>query len=151
MGTLIFYAWVVVTIFNDLTDEIPWGEGHITANKGLDTFSSTLYTMFVAGTTDDFVEAFLPSYTTYRSTGLLWLLFLVILQVLLLNLVLDTLVAAYNKYSEETKEDFTSEKVKGVKTAFQTLSKATQDDGVDLDIEIPNIELSKTTFLDFMR
>ena len=35
-------------------------------------------------------------------------------QVLLLNLVLDTLVAAYTRYNEETEEEEIKEKVEGI-------------------------------------
>jgi hypothetical protein len=110
VGSLFFYAWVVLTIFNEFNGTIPWGEdGSIKTNHGFDTFGNTFYTMFLAGTTEAFVEKFLPSYTAYRWTGFLWLFFLIFLQVLLLNLVLDTLVAAYNNYSEDFQERFCGE------------------------------------------
>jgi translation initiation factor IF-2 len=45
--------------------------------------------------------------------------------VLLLNLVLDTLVAAYTKYSEEQEEEVLEEKVQGILNVFRTVSRVT--------------------------
>ncbi len=72
------------------------------------------------------------------SSGILWLIFLVIVHVLLLNLVLDTLVAAYTKYSEEQEEAVTEEKVQGILNVFQTVSRVT-DSSV----------ITRQTFMDF--
>jgi len=120
--TIVFFGWVTVTIFDDLSEEI-YGKP---VNHGLDSLGGTIYTMFVAGTTDDFVFCFIPSYTLYRPSGLLWFVFLVIVQVLLLNLVLDTLVAAYTEHSEKTEEDEIEDKTRGVTKAYKTLAEATQ-------------------------
>ena len=98
----------------------------------------SLNTIFIAGSTDDFVDCLLPSYTSYRSSGLLWFLFLVIVHVLLLNLVLDTLVAAYTKYSEEQEEVVTSLKVQGILNVFRTVSRVT-------DSRV----ITRQTFMDF--
>ncbi|CAL1134963.1 unnamed protein product [Cladocopium goreaui] len=121
VGTVIFFAWVFVTIFDDM-EEVVNGKP---VNKGLDSFSRSLNTIFIAGSTDDFVDCLLPSYTSYRSSGILWLVFLVIVHVLLLNLVLDTLVAAYTKYSEEQEEEVLEEKVQGILNVFRTVSRVT--------------------------
>eukprot|EP00929_Paragymnodinium_shiwhaense_P112330 TRINITY_DN80589_c0_g1_i1.p1 TRINITY_DN80589_c0_g1~~TRINITY_DN80589_c0_g1_i1.p1 ORF type:complete len:772 (+),score=181.56 TRINITY_DN80589_c0_g1_i1:94-2409(+) len=140
LGAALFFAWIVATIFNDLEGDVPGMPG-VPINKGLDTFPHAFYTMLVAGTTDDFVACFLPSYTAYRASGLLWLFFLILVQVLLLSLVLDTLVAAYMSYSEEREEHTTHEKIKGIFAAFKTLSEATGEGDT----------VSKETFLDFVR
>ncbi|CAK9079284.1 unnamed protein product [Durusdinium trenchii] len=134
VGTVIFFAWVFVTIFDDI-EGIVHGKP---VNHGLDSFSRSLNTIFIAGSTDDFVDCLLPTYTSYRSSGLLWFVFLVIVHVLLLNLVLDTLVAAYTKYSEEQEEEITSEKVQGILNVFRTVSRVT-DSSV----------ITRQTFMDF--
>jgi len=134
MAAIVFFSWVVVTIFADLNEKV---EG-VPVNKGLDTFTNTLNTMFVAGISEDFVDCFLTAYTKYRWSGFLWLTFLVLVQVLFLSLVLDTLVAQYTTHSEETEEVFIKEKVKGILNAFGTLSEATGEE-----------ELSRRTFSHF--
>mmetsp|Transcript_19687 Transcript_19687/g.34923 ORF Transcript_19687/g.34923 Transcript_19687/m.34923 type:complete len:751 (+) Transcript_19687:102-2354(+) len=134
LGTVVFFAWIFVTIFNNIEGDI-FGEP---VNKGLDTFSNSLNTMFIAGSTDDFWVCLLPSYTLYRHSGLLWLIFLVIVHVLLLNLVLDTLVAAYTKYSEEAEEDILEEKIQGLLQVFKTVSEVTR-----------SRVLTRETFMDF--
>lgn len=64
-------------------------------------------------------DCFILTYTANRATGLLWLLFLVIVHVLLLNLVLDTLVAAYTGYQEHAEEVDSAEAVEGIREAFE--------------------------------
>jgi len=140
LGAALFFSWIVATIFNTVEGEVPGMPG-VAKNKGFDTFPHTLNTMLIAGTTDDFVACFIPSYTAFRMSGLLWLLFLVIVQVLLLSLVLDTLVAAYMDYSEKNEEKTTEEKVKGIHAAFTTLTEATGE----------GEEVTKATFFDFVR
>mmetsp|Transcript_59112 Transcript_59112/g.137640 ORF Transcript_59112/g.137640 Transcript_59112/m.137640 type:complete len:749 (+) Transcript_59112:128-2374(+) len=135
--TVLFFAWIAATIFMDNTDTI-YGEP---ANKGFDSFRSTVNTMFVAGSTEEFLYAFLPSYSSSRWSGLLWLTFLVVAKLLLLNLVLDTLVATYLESSEHQEEVTIMEKVKGIQGAFTTLSDATGE----------GMEVSKETFLEFAR
>mmetsp|Transcript_16241 Transcript_16241/g.37424 ORF Transcript_16241/g.37424 Transcript_16241/m.37424 type:complete len:765 (-) Transcript_16241:55-2349(-) len=119
-GTILFFAWIAVTIFDDL-------EG---SNEGFKSFSQSFNSMFVAGVSEDFVMVFNQSYTNYRSTGFLWLIFLLLCHVLLLSLVLDTLCAAYKQTSkaEVEKEKFC--KVKGMSQAFYTLA-ATTNPGQD--------------------
>jgi len=138
MGAIVLFSWVVITIFNDLSDIDP--DVGVPTNKGFDTFTNTLNSLFVAGATDEFVGVFLTSYTVFRRSGLLWLLFLIVVQVLLLSLVLDTLVSAYQTHSEKEEEAFVSKKVKGVLKSFDALVGATGEK-----------ELSKASFLDFVR
>jgi len=138
VSTTVFFAWIVVTIFSNVEGSM-FG---MSANTGMDTFTNTLNTMFIAGSTDEFLDKFLPSYTVMRQSGLLWLLFLILVQVLLLNLVLDTLVSAYMDYQESHEEEVVGERIKGVQVAFQTL----------LEVE-PNEDrnISKNTFLEFVK
>lgn len=135
-GTILLFAWIAVTIFDDITGD--WYEKPI--NVGLDNFSSTLYTMFVAGVTSDFVTCFLPSYSVFRASGILWAMFLLTVHVLLLNLVLDTLVAAYTNHAEEVEEQQVAEKTTGIFRAFETLCEATGE-----------TDISKETFLEFIK
>lgn len=132
---ILLFAWVATMLFDDSEGEI-YGES---VTKGLDSFSKSLTTMFVAGSTDDFFECFRNTYSQYRVSGILWLIFLVIVHVLLLSLVLDTLVSAYTKLTETNDEEGNKEKVDGIQQAFFTLSKATGDGN----------EVSKAAFLEF--
>lgn len=121
-GTIVFFAWVAVVMFDDMEGMV-FG---VPVNKGFDSFRTTLNTMFIAGSTDDFVEVLLPTYTAHRASGFLWAFFLVIVHVLLLSLVLDTLVAAYTKYAENKEEEDCAEMVNGIKEAFQGVQEATE-------------------------
>eukprot|EP00929_Paragymnodinium_shiwhaense_P114723 TRINITY_DN83215_c0_g1_i1.p1 TRINITY_DN83215_c0_g1~~TRINITY_DN83215_c0_g1_i1.p1 ORF type:complete len:904 (-),score=203.73 TRINITY_DN83215_c0_g1_i1:150-2861(-) len=135
-GTIVFFAWIVVTIFSEFTEINEYG---IPVNSGMDTLTHTLNSMFVAGTTEEFILVFLNTYTNCRGSGVLWLFFLVIVQVLLLNLVLDTLVAAYMSYAEEYEEEQIAEKIRGICQSFDTVCGATNEQ-----------EVSKATFKAFV-
>jgi two pore calcium channel protein len=165
--TLLLFAWIAVTIFNTQEDFLsvsgvgncggPDGtcvltHSHKPINEGLDTLFSTFYTMFKAGTTDEFTDLFLPSFTMYRVTGLLWMGFLIIVHVLLLNLVLDTLVAAYTDNTEEEEETQVERKVEGMKIAYETLLHTTGDARTitDKHTKKEQVVLSKRSFLDFV-
>jgi len=133
---ILLFAWIATMLFDGIEGEI-YGEQVV---EGLDSFSKSVNTMFVAGATDDFFEMFRNSYTKYRVTGILWLIFLVIVHVLLLSLVLDTLVSAYTKLTEENEEEGNKEKVDGIQQAFETLAQTISDGGN---------EVSKDTFMEF--
>merc|ERR1712050_205220 len=122
---ILLFAWIATMLFDDIEGSI-YGEE---VTEGLNSFSKSVNTMFVAGATDDFFECFRNTYTKYRVTGILWLTFLVIVHVLLLSLVLDTLVSAYTKLTEENEEECNAEKVEGIEQAFETLSEATKEKG----------------------
>ncbi|CAJ1452288.1 unnamed protein product [Effrenium voratum] len=123
VGTVMFFAWVAVTIFKDLdTPAYKNEEEVITANKGLATLSKATYTLFVSGIGEGFVDNLLPSFVVYRSSGVFWLLFLVIGQILLLNLVIDAFVAAYLKGSEELQDRKAELQAQSIHDAFKTLS-----------------------------
>lgn len=127
VGVLVFFAWICRTVFSDMGDVRVNGEP---VDKGFETFLDTFYTMFVAGSTEEFVECFLPTYTKYRASGVLWLVFLIVVNLLMLNLVLDTLVAAYKTFSEEAEEDTIREKVNGIKKVYAVLSGATGEKNI---------------------
>jgi len=140
VSTIIFFAWIALTIFKDVDGTI---FGH-NVNEGLDSFANSLNTIFVAGSTEEFVECFQPSYTAYRASGILWLLFLVVVQLLLLSLVLDTIVAAYMKHQEHTDLEVAIATVRGIVQAFHEL----------VALEPPQLQedkcVSKVTFLEFV-
>lgn len=126
IGFVVFFAWITVTIFDDLG--APYN-GVERPNKGFDKMSSALNSFWIAGICEDFVQVFMKSYTAYRSSGLLWLLFLVIAHLLLLSLVLDTLCAAYRSKTEKDEETKGTEEEKGVNKAFKSLARGTNEDG----------------------
>mmetsp|Transcript_2025 Transcript_2025/g.5861 ORF Transcript_2025/g.5861 Transcript_2025/m.5861 type:complete len:765 (-) Transcript_2025:10-2304(-) len=139
-GTIVFFAWIAVVMFDDVKGEVN-GQP---VNKGFSTFRATLNTMFIAGSTDEFVDCFILTYTANRATGLLWLLFLVIVHVLLLNLVLDTLVAAYTGYQEHAEEVDSAEAVEGIREAFQNLAEEDRLAGGQPDL------VTEAMFLEFI-
>jgi hypothetical protein len=164
-GTIIFFGMIAVDIFETMNDKIvvaPYmkNNGKITEaeslgpiNGGFEGFGATIYTMFVAGNTDEFVNVLVPTYTQLRWTGLLWFVFLTIVHVLLLNLVLDTLVSAYMQHKEEGDETSVEEKTDGIVDAFETLMEATteqKEDGDETSVE-EDQEISRDTFFEFIR
>lgn len=106
----------------------------------MNSFSDTFYTMFVAGNTDEFVDCLLPTYTAMRWSGFLWFFFLTLVQVLFLNMVLDTLVVTYLDSTEKEMEKRNKRTVKGIRKAFGELSKATDEK-----------QVSKGAFLDLVQ
>jgi len=133
---ILLFAWIATMLFDGIEGTV-YGEK---VTEGLDSFTHSLNTMFIAGATDDFFEMFRNSYTKIRCTGILWLVFLVIVHVLLLSLVLDTLVSAYTKLTEENEEEGNKEKVDGIQQAFNTLA---------LTAGEKNAEVTRETFLEF--
>eukprot|EP00929_Paragymnodinium_shiwhaense_P023455 TRINITY_DN14675_c0_g1_i1.p1 TRINITY_DN14675_c0_g1~~TRINITY_DN14675_c0_g1_i1.p1 ORF type:complete len:924 (-),score=174.45 TRINITY_DN14675_c0_g1_i1:288-3059(-) len=143
-GTILFFAWIVVTIFQDMDEMAPTG---VPVNFGLSSLRHSLNTIAIAGATEDFKFVLVPTYTTYRASGLLWLVFLVIVHVLLLNLVLDTLVAAYMSYAEGKEEEEMEDKIGGIFAAYDTLFSAKTPGGhlqgrgeVSLDLFLAFVE-----------
>uniref|UniRef100_A0A7S2I652 EF-hand domain-containing protein n=1 Tax=Zooxanthella nutricula TaxID=1333877 RepID=A0A7S2I652_9DINO len=136
IGTILLFAWIAVMIFQDMS----------LGAKGFHSFSSALYSMFVAGVSAEFLTTFLESYTTHRWVGLLWLVFLVIVHVLLLSLVLDTLTAAYMTYSEKYAEEEAEHKVKGILKAFRVIAEVT-----DSPNSSDNPEVTKKGFIAFIK
>lgn len=135
---ILLFAWIATMLFDGMTGQV-YGEE---VTKGFNRFGESVSTMFIAGATDDFFEMFRNTYTEYRVLGLLWLVFLVIVHVLLLSLVLDTLVSAYTKLTEENEEECNTEKVDGIEQAFNTLAGVSEmTEGTD--------EITKETFMEF--
>eukprot|EP00928_Gymnodinium_smaydae_P014755 TRINITY_DN15428_c0_g1_i1.p1 TRINITY_DN15428_c0_g1~~TRINITY_DN15428_c0_g1_i1.p1 ORF type:complete len:606 (-),score=142.93 TRINITY_DN15428_c0_g1_i1:73-1890(-) len=126
VGNTLFFAWIVVTLFQnkDLANMVAWTseEEEILANHGFETFRASIYTMFLAGTTEGFTDIFMPSFVVSRWFGLLWFAYLLIAQVLLLNLVIDAFVAAYMTGSEELEEKLCESQAHQIHSAFQDLS-----------------------------
>jgi len=142
VGVVLFFAWVTVTIFKDLnTVAFKLGEETVYANKGLGTLREATYSLFVSGIGEGFVDNFLPSYSAYRASGIFWLIFLVIGQILLLNLVIDAFVAAYLKGSEKEMDRKAEAQAKSMFDAFKTLS---------VGVGKGHPEVSKELFLEFV-
>jgi two pore calcium channel protein len=79
-------------------------------------------TMFVGGVTGDFIDCYLPSFVSYRPSGALWMVYLLLTQVLFKNLVMDTLITAYlNGYEKESTRN-KKLTVKAMNFAFDLLS-----------------------------
>jgi len=131
IGVIVFFAWIAMTIFS-VTDQ---------PLEGFTSFGTSLNSMFMAGVSEEFVQVFLGSYTKYRWVGVMWLAFLVLAHVLLLNLVLDSLVSSYMKFSESEEEKKVDRKVGGMLKSFKTLALTTGDDEGQVD---------KETFLQFV-
>lgn len=116
LGAIFIFAMTAVTIIGPLEH----------GAEGFQTFTESLNSMFVSGVSADFYVVMLKSYTAHRWTGLIWLIFLVVVHILLLSLVLDTLVAAYMSYSEAGAEDIAEKKVAGILRTFRTLCVASR-------------------------
>jgi len=102
IGTVLFFAWIMVTVYKDMDFFAYKLKGEeILVNKGFDSLRSSIYTMFLAGMTEGFSDIFLPTITSNRLAAILWILYLLLTQVLFLNLVIDAFVAAYLESSEE--------------------------------------------------
>jgi two pore calcium channel protein len=126
LGAMVFFAWIAVTLFiNADTLVYEEGEEKVFANKGMEDFPTALYTMFVAGASGEFIDCFLPSYTMFRASGILWMIYLMLTQVLLKNLVMDTLVTAFVRGDEQDIKDATTVLAEGVLKAFNKLSNGT--------------------------
>lgn len=152
VGSILFFAWIAVTIFDDVDESIVIGGESIfpKVNEGMDAFTTTVYTMFVAGNTDEFVDCLLPTYSKYRWSGYLWFFFLTMVQILFLNMVLDTLVVTYLDNTEQEGEKENKRMVQGMRKSFHTITDAVEDAGVtessflDLVKELSRSPASKT-------
>jgi hypothetical protein len=135
------FAWVTVTLFHDYRNRNMEGE---MIDEGFTSFPTSVYSMFLASVTEEsFIEIFKPTFTEFRITGLLWLFFLVLVHLLLLNLVLDTLVAGYATVSEKNLDMCAKNQAAGVLKAFAACSLPSRED--------PNQRaLSKTGFLQLL-
>jgi len=101
IGTVLFFAWIAVTVYKESTQISFVMKGEpISVNKGFEGLQSAIYTMFLAGMTEGFDDIFIPTVTNCRASAILWLAFLLLTQVLFLNLVIDAFVAAYLEGSE---------------------------------------------------
>ena len=131
IGTIVFFAWVANMTFSRYTEV---EDGHVVPKyEDFAAFNETLYTMWVSASTDDFMERFKEPYLDSKVSGLLWLVFLVIVKVLLLNLVLDTLVHEYTKSSEELEEKTIENSVDGITRVFEALRLAREHGDNDTD------------------
>jgi len=118
VGFLFFFAWVSVMIFN----------GYDHPPQHFSNFGKAFYGLFVAGVCDEFTDILIESYTSYRWSGILWFIFLLVVHLLFLSLVLDTLCAGYMKSEEEEKEEIKGDKAQGVVRAFKILNEATSEE-----------------------
>jgi hypothetical protein len=124
-GSILMFAWVTVTLFHDYRNRNVEGEK---IDEGFTSFPTSVYSMFLASVTEEsFIEIFMPTFTEFRITGLLWLFFLVLVHLLLLNLVLDTLVAGYATVSEKKIDESAMNQAAGVLKAFAECSSKSED------------------------
>merc|ERR1740117_2735765 len=120
---MMFFAWIGMTVFADANIlSYMDGEETVLANKGFTTFPDSFNTMFVGGVTGEFIDCFLPSFNTYRLSGVIWMIYLLLTQVLFKNLVMDTLISAYLKGKEEEDDIVIGCQIDGMKVAFNLLS-----------------------------
>merc|ERR1719277_2401191 len=61
VGTVLFYAWIAVTIYRT-NDSVSFynEEKAIAVNKGFETLGGAIYTIFLAGMTEGFNDIFIP-------------------------------------------------------------------------------------------
>ena len=98
-----------------------------TIDTGFQTFQESIFTMFITSSTVDVPGQMVPSYTWQRPIGLLWLVFYLLADLLILNVVLATV---YNEYSGRLKAKtvtFFKRRCRGLTRAFKTLAMAEAD------------------------
>ena len=127
VSSYVLFAWMMNIVLGDATnlDEIPRCKDEKDAqdvcprsNEGFESISDALYTSILAATSSNYPSAFIPSYASYRSSGILWFVFFCTSNFLFLNLVLSVI---YNEYSAKFKGrvlSFFERRVKGLKQAF---------------------------------
>mmetsp|Transcript_52617 Transcript_52617/g.139752 ORF Transcript_52617/g.139752 Transcript_52617/m.139752 type:complete len:1775 (-) Transcript_52617:582-5906(-) len=125
MGTVVFFAWISVTIFEDAQQKN--GEG-TKINEGFETFGDGLYTMFVASSTDDFVDKFNATFTYNRAYGLLWLVCLFLSNFLFLNLILAMVFETYSKKFSKTMKGVFANREKSISQVYQILDDWSPDE-----------------------
>lgn len=96
--TVVIFAWVAATIFDDMEGKDQFGEP---INQGFESFSASLYTCFTTLNTATLPDSMVPSYDSSRSFLMLWLPFIFVGAVLLKQVIL---AGVYNDYSKHTKE-----------------------------------------------
>mmetsp|Transcript_8836 Transcript_8836/g.19301 ORF Transcript_8836/g.19301 Transcript_8836/m.19301 type:complete len:1207 (-) Transcript_8836:396-4016(-) len=125
MGTVAFFAWIGVTLLNDNDSRNSAG---MRVNEGFDSFGSAVYTMFVASSSDDFVDKFNPTFTQNRGYGLLWIWCLFLSNFLFLNLILAMIFEKYaESFKNEMKKSQKNQKQSLVK-AFRIVSSQSEED-----------------------
>jgi two pore calcium channel protein len=126
LGTMVFFAWIGLTVFQGAdTFSYMEGEEKVLASHGFESFFNAINTMFIGGVTGEFIDCFLPSFVVYRLSGIVWMIYLLLTQVLFKNLVMDTLISAYLKGKDEEEEIIVSCQISSMTSAFKLLS----DDG----------------------
>lgn len=139
VGTICFFAWVAVALFGtanaeeDPTFKPSYKEDGkpVYASEGFESFTEAVNTMFVGGVTGEFIDCYLPSFVSYRASGLLWMIYLCLTQVLFKNLVMDTLITAYLNGKEKDDAENLKCQVKGMQETYRLLS----DDGEEINKE----------------
>lgn len=95
--TVVLFAWVAATIFDDEEGKDQFGEP---IGQGFESFSASLYTCFTTLNTATLPDSMVPSYDSSRSYLLLWMPFIFVGAVLLKQVIL---AGVYNDYSKHTK------------------------------------------------
>mmetsp|Transcript_52619 Transcript_52619/g.139765 ORF Transcript_52619/g.139765 Transcript_52619/m.139765 type:complete len:1780 (-) Transcript_52619:248-5587(-) len=126
MGTVLFFAWIGVTLLDDNTSINP---ANVRVNKGFDTFGRALYTMFVASSSDDFINCFNPTFLQNRAYGLLWIWCLFLSNFLFLNLILAMIFETYKERFEKEIRSFQRNQAQSLKKVFSMV--ATTPEGED--------------------
>eukprot|EP00451_Oxyrrhis_marina_P019561 CAMPEP_0204358682 /NCGR_PEP_ID=MMETSP0469-20131031/36697_1 /ASSEMBLY_ACC=CAM_ASM_000384 /TAXON_ID=2969 /ORGANISM="Oxyrrhis marina" /LENGTH=1570 /DNA_ID=CAMNT_0051346597 /DNA_START=15 /DNA_END=4727 /DNA_ORIENTATION=- len=119
MGTVVFFAWIGVTLLDDNTNINPVG---VRVNTGFDSFGRALYSMFVASASDDFIQVFNPTFTQNRAYGLMWIWCLFLSKFLFLNLILAMIFETYKERFEREIKLFQRNQSESLKKAFTMMA-----------------------------
>mmetsp|Transcript_10195 Transcript_10195/g.20903 ORF Transcript_10195/g.20903 Transcript_10195/m.20903 type:complete len:274 (+) Transcript_10195:938-1759(+) len=92
------------------------------ANDGFSSLSTALYTMATVATDADIPDMQLPSYSHSRPMGLAWMVFYVVGNFFLLNLVLAQVYSCYRENLTEFVLSFFRNRAKGLKAAYESLT-----------------------------
>jgi hypothetical protein len=127
IGTVIFFAWIAVTIFENDTFK---NKEHEYVNAGFDTFGNGLYTVFVSSATVDFIDKLNPTFAANRAYGLLWFVCLFLSNFLFLNLILAMVFETYQRKFSKAMSKVFQNRALSVKKVYKILDEASPEDGI---------------------
>lgn len=133
----LFYGWVLAMLLDDVDDYLPRclstspdPSSCPKANDGFSSLTSAIYTMATAATNADVPDTQLPSYSHSRPIGVAWLVFYVVGNFFLLNLVLAQVYFCYKENLTKFVFSFFRNRANGLKKAYEVLTESNQVPGV---------------------
>ena len=133
----LFYGWLLAMLLDDVDSHLPRclstspdPSSCPRANDGFSSLTAALYTMATVATDADVPDLQLPSYSHSRPMGLAWLVFYVVGNFFLLNLVLAQVYFCYKENLTEFVLEFFRNRARGLKAAYEVLTESNKVPGV---------------------